>query len=295
MPSTPVPDPVPAEPLPGNLVVVGRYATALEGFDHGLVALAVGHPYWLIPAGGRYELLVEAADPDEVRRQLELFDRESAGWPPPAPEAGRPRRLDFAAPLVWALVVMGVYWCQSTWPDRLEDAGALDAQAVVVRHEWWRALTALFLHADTGHLVSNLVSGIFAFAVVLAVFGRWRGGCLILLAAASGNLAMAALNFPGPYRSLGASTAIFAGLGLLSGQAVRASFGGWTQPNWKAVLVPLGAALTLLGLYGVGGLQVDVGAHTMGLLAGLLWGFGAGKRRAPPPSAEGFLSSGGSP
>ena len=100
-------------------------------------------------------------------------------------------------------------------------AGALDTQAVFDRGEWWRLGTALFLHADFGHLISNVLSGMFAFAAVLSTIGRRQGWLLLALASATGNLAIAALNYPGPYLSLGASTAIFAALGLLTGRAMH--------------------------------------------------------------------------
>ena len=43
----------------------------------------------------------------------------------------------------------------------------------------------------------------------------------IAIAAVAGNFAIAGLNYPGPYRSIGASTAVFAGLGLLTGRAIQ--------------------------------------------------------------------------
>src|SRR5690606_15365544 len=89
-------------------------------------------------------------------------------------------------------------------------AGALDARALFERGEWWRPLTALFLHADAAHLLSNLMSGGFVLSAVLTTMGRWRGWLLLAVAAVTGNLAAAALHGTGEYRSLGASTGVFA-------------------------------------------------------------------------------------
>jgi membrane associated rhomboid family serine protease len=264
------------DPFQADLAEAGVYPTAAEGFDHGLVVLAMGQPYWLVPSQARYRLLVEPDALEPVREELACFDRESIGWPPPAPAENRARRFEITTPLLWALVVMAVYWCQGRWPDRLEDAGALDAQAVFDRGEWWRLGTALFLHADLGHLISNVLSGIFAFSAVLSTMGRRRGWLLLALASLTGNLAIAALNYPGPYRSLGASTAIFAGLGLLTGRALRAVRKGLGRRPWQAVFAPLAAGLTLLGLFGAGGIHIDVGAHATGFAAGLIWGFAFG-------------------
>jgi rhomboid protease GluP len=270
-----------------DLAEVGFYGTPDEGFEHGLVVLAMGRPYWLVPGAGGYRLLVEPRGVDEVAWELACFDRESAGWPQRPAQHGPAWRFELATPLLWALSILAVYVCQGIWPGRLEEAGALDSRAVFGRGEWWRIATALFLHADVGHLVSNGLSGIFAFAAVLSTLGRGRGWLCLAASSAAGNLAVAAANYPGPYRSLGASTAIFAGLGLLTGRAVRAVWRDRTARRWRALLAPLAAGSAVLGLYGAGGLDIDVGAHAAGFLSGLLLGFAAGFPGQDGPSGEG--------
>jgi membrane associated rhomboid family serine protease len=276
-----MPPPVPpaeaaGDPVPGDLAEAGAYPTAASGFDHGLVVLAMGRPYWLVPSGGAFRLLVEPQALGDVLGQLECFDRESVGWPPPPPTRAAARRFELATPLAWAFAVTAVYLGQSFWPGRLEDAGALDAQGVFDRGECWRLPGALFLHADIGHLVSNLVSGVFAFSAVLTTIGLRRGWALLALASVTGNLAAAALNYPGPYRSIGASTAIFAALGLLTGRAIRAVREDRVARGWRSILAPLAAGIVLLGLFGAGGIHIDVAAHASGFAAGLAWGFAAG-------------------
>ena len=264
--------------VPGDLAEAGVYATATAGFDHGLVVLAMGQPFWLVPSEAGYRLLVEPPALAAVHGQLACFDRESLGWPPRAAVEARPaRKLELFTPLLWALVILAVFWGQGVWPGRGEEAGALDAQAVFDGGEWWRLGTALFLHADVGHLVSNLLSGIFVFAAVVSTIGRRRGWLLLGLASITGNLTVAALNYPGPYRSLGASTAIFAGLGLLTGRAIRVLRRPGRPHPWRAMFAPLAAGITLLALFGAGGLHTDVGAH----LDGLRRGPGPGFRRRP--------------
>jgi len=269
---------LPGDPIPADLAEAGAYATAAEGFDHGLVVLAMGRAYWLVPAGAGFLLLVEQDALDGVRAELACYDRESAGWPPRPPAAGPARSAELATPLLWALLVMAAFYCQGLWPGRLEARGALDSERVFDGGEWWRLATALFLHADLGHLVSNVLSGVFTFCAVLTTVGVRRGWLLVALASVTGNLAVAALNYPGPYRSLGASTAIFAGLGLLAGRAIRAVPWDGRPQRWRGVLAPLAAGLALLGLFGAGGIHIDVGAHATGFAAGLPWGFGASRR-----------------
>jgi membrane associated rhomboid family serine protease len=263
-----------------DLVEAGVYSTSAEGFEHGLVVLAMGESYYLAPSDTGYRLLVEPVALAAARDQLTCFDRESIGWPPrPAVEERPVRRLELFTPLLWALLVMAVFWGQGAWPGTWEEAGALDPRAVFDQGEWWRLATALFLHADVGHLVGNVLSGVFVFAAVVSTIGRRRGWLLLALASLAGNLAVAALNYPGPYRSLGASTAVFAGLGLLTGRALRVLQRPGRPHRWRTVLGPLATGLTLLGLYGAGEVHTDVGAHLTGFAAGLVLGFAAALAR----------------
>jgi membrane associated rhomboid family serine protease len=107
--------------------------------------------------------------------------------------------------------------------------------------------------------------------------GRLRGWLLLALAATAGNLAVAAVNYPGPYRSIGASTAVFAGLGLLTGRAIRVLRGEGGRLRWRPVFVPLAAGVTLLGLFGAGDVRTDVVAHVTGFAAGLMLGVSLNK------------------
>ncbi len=265
----------PGAPEPEPLAEAGVYATAEEGFEHGLVVLAMGRPFWLVASGSAHRLLVEPEILDAALEQLALFNRESAGWPPAGP-AERPhpaRRADLTTPLVWAATVSAAYWDQVRFPGRWEDWGSLDSQGIFARGEWWRPASALFLHADLGHLLSNLLSGVFVFSAVATTLGRARGWILLALSSVAANLAAAALHRGSAYTSLGASTAIFAGLGLLTGRAAElVSRGGHPHP-WRAMLAPVGAGTGLLALYGAGGPGVDLSAHVCGFASGLVAGF----------------------
>jgi rhomboid protease GluP len=258
------------EPLPENLVEVGSYATRVEGESHGLVVLALGAPYWLVSSGDGERLLVEPALAARARVHLAAYDRESLGWPPaPIADPWQAREFHIVLPLLWSALVLALFRLPANWID----AGILDARAVFDRGEWWRPATALFLHADAAHVISNALSGILLFTAVTTTFGRLRGWVCLALAAVVGNFAVAAAHYPGPYRSLGASTAIFAGLGLLTGRALRVVTRTRHPHRWRAMFAPLAAGATVFALHGAGGLRVDVGAHLAGFIAGLGLGF----------------------
>ena len=259
---------------PEALAEAGVYATTAEGFERGLVVLSMGLSYWLVPAEGGYRLLVEARFAEPVRGEIASFERERISWPPrPVVQPGSKWGRAMLTPLLWALAVLVVFYAQNASPGRWEAKGAMDAQAVFRNGEAWRLLTALFLHWDLEHLISNLVPGLFVFTSVISVMGVARGWMLVLLASAVGNLAVAGVHYPGPYRSLGASTAIFAGLGLLTGRAIRRITGGQAPRRWRPILVPLASGAALLGWFGTGGVDTDVPAHAAGFGAGLVLGF----------------------
>ena len=263
----------PENHLPENLGEAGFYRAAQEGFEHSLVVLALGYVCWLMPAEGGFRLLVESAGLERVRTELWKYDRESVDWPPLVkPDQPTLTHWDFFTPLLWTLIVIAVFRFQWSHPAWIA-AGALDSNAIFKRGEWWRGLTALFLHEDAVHLVSNLCFGVVFFSAVLSGFGRARGWLLIAVAAVAGNLAVAALRYPGEYRSIGASTAIFAALGLLTGRSVRHAAKAKHPHRARILFIPAAAGLMMLALYGVGGPTVDVLAHFSGFCFGAVLGF----------------------
>lgn len=276
----PPPDLEPAlleEPLPPGLVAVGSYGSEQDAFEHGLAVLAVCSAYWLVPYEQGFRLLVEEADAALSRAQLDYFERERLSWPPPpapVPEVKRP--LVVMLPLLWAFIVVAAYRLQDLGGGRLEEIGAMDSQKVMTG-ELWRIGTALFLHADVAHLTANLVSGFFVLSAVLTSLGRLRGALLLLLSSLVANASVALLGAASTYRSLGASTGIFAGLGLLTGTALRSSGRRTGLFRWRGLFLPLAAGLTLLGLFGAGETHTDVTAHAAGFMSGLISGTLAGE------------------
>lgn len=255
-----------------NLVQAGWYSSASEGFEHGLVVLSMGLAYWLVPAETGFRLLVEGPVLGRVLPQLESYDRERLHWPPkPVARIAHRDKTDFLGPLLWAAAVCFVFAAQLRAPTRYENWGALDADAVFGRGELWRPFTALFLHADVGHLLSNVFFGVPLFALLGATFGRKTAWALLAATAFCGNLAAAAMHGPTPFVSLGASTALFAALGLFTGKAAAERE---TSPSpWKAVLIPCAAGLGLLALLGSGGIRTDLAAHASGFAVGAFGGW----------------------
>ncbi len=148
-------------------------------------------------------------------------------------------------------------------------AGRMRAGSVMAG-QWWRTVTALTLHLDAGHLISNLAFGtVFGF-LAGQVLGGGVAWLAIVIAGALGNFMNAAVQAPN-HSSIGASTAVFAALGVVVAHALR---------HWRSVpekplrrWSPLIGGVLLLAFTGLGGEHTDVVAHVTGFLAGLVIGW----------------------
>ena len=107
------------------------------------------------------------------------------------------------------------------------------------------------------------------------------GSALVLLAGGGGNLANAVLH-GSPHFSVGASTSVFAAVGVLGGLGVLRR---WRKTaHRRRAWMPIAAALALLAMLGSGGERVDVWAHLFGLLLGGALGIVIGFTAPHPPA-----------
>jgi len=241
--------------------------TACE--ERGLVLHAVGIDSQVVWLGPNWALLVPATAFDEALVQLAVYEHENP--PRRAPPGVEPsHRGAWAGSVAYAAVMLLVGYLAGRFAfgrDWLE-SGALVA-AEVRSGEWWRAVTALTLHLDVGHLLANLGFG--------TVFGLFAGQLLgpgvawatVLAAATAANLGNSLIQ-PPDHASVGASTAVFATLGLLSAYAWRRrrDAGG----RWAYRWAPLVAGVILLAFTGAGGERTDVLAHLTGFVTGAIAG-----------------------
>ena len=244
--------------------------------EFALVLQAVGIRCRVVPRDGKFALTVDAGDADGAREQLRLYRHEHRGWPPRFdPRFGAQDGLVCAS--LYGVTILLFDIAQRNRAFSLDWWGAGMSHAGLIRDgEWWRAVTALALHADAVHLTGNLVFGL--------VFGFFAGDLLgwglawsgLLLAGALGNVLNAFAQAP-THTSIGASTAVFATVGILSAYTWRRR---GTQINrW----VPLGGGLALLAFLGMSGERTDIFAHFAGFGSGCLFGlvFAVLQTRAP--------------
>ncbi len=221
-----------------------------EGIAHEVRRL--GDELWAIHIddkdAGRAEAVVaafERENPLEVRRPEPVHSTAGA----------------VACGLVFSFALLAMYvWtgpdsAGSPWFER----GSADA-AAILRGEYWRAVTALTLHGDAGHVAGNAVLGGLLLALLARSVGPGLASALVLLSGAAGTLAAAEVmrqNFV----SIGASTAAFGAVGSL------AALPRHDRRAW----IPLGGGLALLAFLGTSK-RADLTGHLCGFLCGVLAG-----------------------
>ncbi len=290
---------------PADAVVAGRYLRHDQAEDRSLVLMAFQMRYWIVEEeDGLYALLVAPADAGRATRELAAYEVEreeerqqlARQWAAEPPLHARRRGL--ASLLIYLWVLAGFFLIQLYGPNGWVERGTADS-GLILKGEWWRAVTALTLHGDLGHLLANAAVGtLFAAALLpwLGVGWTWFG---FLLSGTVGNL-INAWGFRGEaHRSIGASTAVFGGLGLLIGWQVAALLAHHAshgeRPPWRRLFIPFAAGLALLAYLGVGDehSRVDVTAHLFGMGCGIGFGLLFGLLRLPertPPAAQRALA-----
>jgi rhomboid protease GluP len=232
------------------------------------VLTARGVPYQRQPGVGGWELWVPLPLAPVAATELTLYRHENARQigPRPIEEIGEGR-----AGAVWYVAILLVVFFALHTDLFNRDwlgAGRLEAGALL-DGEWWRAFTALTLHIELAHLGGNLAFGAFFGYFVGGYLGIGVGWLAVLLAAGGANWLNAWVQSPA-HRSIGASTAVFAALGLLVAYTWRRGF--LRDTPWRGRIAPIVAGLGLLAFTGTSGENTDLGAHLFGFLAGLAFG-----------------------
>jgi rhomboid protease GluP len=254
-----------------------RHRRACE--ERLLVLTAVGVVGELVPGLGEFVVQVDAQDAAYAARHLAQYESENRTPPPPPPPPPL-HPYAWAGCLGYAATLLGVAWALSNGIVRLDafDLGTLDC-ARVQAGEWWRAWTALTLHLDGPHLAANLGAGVWFGYLAGRQLGVGTAWLLTVTGAALANLSEGLTGPPG-HSAVGASTAVFTALGLMSAYSWRERV--HLPQHWGRRWGPLVAGVILLGWTGSAGEGTDLVAHLAGFTSGALLGVaaasGAGKR-----------------
>ena len=221
-----------------------------------------------------WRVLVPEHAEARAREQLQLYEAENQAarstikYTPPRPGA-------FIGAVIWAYVLLTVFALQGRYGFGFDwvAAGRVDV-AAIREGEWWRAVTALTLHADAAHLFVNIGMGAVFGGLLAREVGVGLAWLLILIGGTGGNLMNVLVQRPW-HTAIGASTAVFAALGLLAAYL-------WTgkrliRDSWARRWTPVVGAVLLLAWLGTGGERTDIVAHLTGFLAGFGMGVVLGR------------------
>jgi membrane associated rhomboid family serine protease len=252
-------------------VTVFRARRRRAGEERQLVLLAVGVVAELVPAEGEFLLQVDPQDAAYAARHLAQYEAENR--PPPTPPPPYLHPYAWVGSVLYVVTLVGVAYAVGNGLVRLDafDRGTLDCGRVQAG-EWWRAWTALTLHLDGPHLAANLGAGVWFGYLAARQLGVGTAWFLTVTGAALANL-IEGLSGPPEHSAVGASTAVFTALGLMSAYSWRERF--HLPQHWGRRWSPLVAGVILLGWTGSAGEGTDLVAHLAGFTTGLLLGVAA--------------------
>jgi membrane associated rhomboid family serine protease len=163
------------------------------------------------------------------------------------------------------LAIGGTFDGQNNW---IYEHGALFASGVfafgqpimgVAHGEWWRLVTAAFLHYGPIHLGLNMLALYFGGTVLEQVIGHWRFALLYVASGIAGSAGALIVTPNSP--TVGASGAIFGVFGALFALERR----GIIQSNGQILAL---IVINLVFTFAVPG--ISIGGHVGGLIAGFV-------------------------
>lgn len=260
-----------------------RSARLADCEELAFVLTAIGIASEIEWDGEAHVLQVAAEQMNSALAHLERYAAEKSATQTAATSAARApawladHRGAWTGVVLYAVVLCAVSLALANGLGRLDAFSVGELSGIGVRRgQWWRAITALTLHRDFAHLAGNLGFGAWMGYYAGARLGPGIAWLLTLLTAASVNLLDGRFG-PPDYRSVGASTAVFAMLGLVAAVTWRERWN--TAGRWVARWSPLVAGVILLGWTGSEGENTDLVAHALGFVAGVLCGAGIGSPR----------------
>jgi membrane associated rhomboid family serine protease len=164
------------------------------------------------------------------------------------------------------ILLLGVYLAITLYPGLEEKLFLFDRALLsdgqvhgVAEGEWYRLITAGFLHASITHLLFNALALYMLGTPFEALYGRFRYSALLLLSLLGGSFASITFNEPNQV-SVGASGAIFGLFGALIW--VRKRLGTDLRSIWTLLAINAVIAIAIP--------NIDWRAHLGGLATGLI-------------------------
>ena len=231
---------------------------------------ALGIPYEILLAEERSMIVVPAESVEQAKYELWQYDQENRKQKPrdkgitPVYQSGVPGVAIYVAIICLVAWFAGEALFNRNWFA----VGRVDGE-LIRDGEWWRTITALTLHSGVRHLAGNIVFGILFGLMAGRLVGSGIAWFGVVVASGAANFLNTSL-LESTHRAIGASTAVFAALGLVSGFVWRAKL--MAQDRWPLRLGPIVGGIALLAYTGTGDANTDIGAHLAGFVCGFLSG-----------------------
>lgn len=184
------------------------------------------------------------------------------------PRAGR-------APAVWALIVLNIAMFGvelmlggATNIRTLQLLGALEPDAVIVRHEYWRLLTALFLHYGALHLAFNLYALYLLGPELERIVGSFKFTISYLIAglgSSAGVVLLRAIHLTNADLLVGASGCVMGVIGVSFGLLLRHRQTPLAGRRLRNIVV----IVALQTAFDLSTPQVSLAAHLSGFVTGV--------------------------
>ncbi|HST30091.1 MAG TPA: rhomboid family intramembrane serine protease [Chthoniobacterales bacterium] len=240
---------------------------------------------------GRYEsafrltaLLQWLHPTQQVREQLGVFRSLAARWHGSAtdrPESSLKynfyRRLK-EAPVVFLFILINVVVFYVEWrrgaldsPLVMRRLGALDYAEVIGEGEFWRLITALFLHYNVAHLLFNLFALYILGPSLERTIGSIRFATAYLISgigSTAGVVALTLLKILPQAELVGASGSVMGIVGAWAGFLVRHRHVGQAKQRLLNILLIIGIQIA----FDIFTPQVSTSAHLCGVVTGFLVG-----------------------
>jgi membrane associated rhomboid family serine protease len=207
---------------------------------------------------------------------------ESTNPEPPAPSV---RRAQSHTPAVFLFIFLNVAMFGAeftmggtTDPETLHRLGALEWYPVLARHEYWRLVTALFLHYGPLHLLFNLYALYVVGPPLEQVFGSVRFAVCYLVAGIGSTGGVLLLLLTGLTRAdqlVGASGCVMGIIGASAGLLVRHRHSPMAARRLQNVVLIVAVQV----VFDLSTPQVSMGAHLCGLASGFVAGLILAPRR----------------
>ena len=238
--------------------------------ERSLVLDSLDIPHEVLQGEAGWAIAVPASNAEAARRELAQYARENLVSTPVRPVRQPVYQDAMPGIVVYFAILLLVAWAAGTslfGKDWLA-AGRVDGE-LLRQGELWRLITAQTLHGSLKHLLGNLGFGALFGLLAGRLLGSGVAWLVIVLAACLAN-ELNVLLLDSSHRSIGASTAVFAALGVVAAYVWSSRF--MSQDRWPYRVGPLVGGLALLAFTGTGDANTDIGAHLMGFA----FGFAAG-------------------